>query len=311
MSDYVLFFLGVFAAGAGGELFVRGAVGLAKWARIPAGIIGATIAAFATSSPELAIAINASLDGTPQIALGDALGANIVNISLILGIALLISAIKVPRDIARRDIPVAVAGPILLGIFVLDGELSRLEGLLLLAVFVGWLIAVMKHVRKKRSEATVELLGEHRHWLIIVSIVAGLGLLVLAGELVVSGAKGIAASYGMDEFVIGATVVAIGTTMPELATVIVSKLRGQDEVGIGTVLGSNIFNSYWILSVAALIHPIGSLPLKELAVVIAFAVLTVALTVPGRHGKIRRRRGLVLVGLYLIYVLAILTSGIG
>lgn len=306
MNDYVIFLLGVLAAGLGGELFVRGAVGLAKWARIPASIIGATIAAFATSSPELAIAINASLDGTPQIALGDALGANIVNISLILGIALIISRIKVPRDIARRDIPVAVAGPILIGIFVMDGEVSRLEGLILLAVFIGWLISILRHIRKSRSEATVEILGEHRHWLTVVSVIAGLGFLVLAGELVVSGAKGIATSYGMDEFVIGATVVAIGTTMPELATVIISKIKGHDEVGIGTVLGSCIFNSYWILSVAALIHPIGPLPLKELALVLVFAVLTVALTVPGRHGMIGRRRGFILVILYLAYLAGIL-----
>ncbi|HMO79224.1 MAG TPA: calcium/sodium antiporter [Pyrinomonadaceae bacterium] len=308
MNDYLLFVLGVIAAGVGGEFFVRGAVGLAKWARIPAGIIGATIAAFATSSPELAIAINASLDGTPQIALGDALGANIVNISLILGIALLISVIKVPRDIARRDIPVAVAGPLLLAIFVMDGEVSRFEGTLLLLVFLGWIYFVLRHVRKKRSETTVEILGEHRRWLTIVSVVAGLGLLVLAGELVVSGAKGIAATYGMDEFVIGATVVAIGTTMPELATVIISKIKGHDEVGIGTILGSSIFNSYWILSVAALIEPIGPLPLKELAVVLGFAVITAALTVPGRYGKLGRGRGLILVLLYITYLVAVLTS---
>jgi cation:H+ antiporter len=308
VNDYLLFVLGVIAAGFGGELFVRGAVGLAKWARIPAGIIGATIAAFATSSPELAIAINASLDGTPQIALGDALGANIVNISLILGIALIISAIKVPRDIARRDIPVAVAGPLLLAIFVLDGEISRLNGLVLLFVFLGWIYFVLRHVRKKRSETTVEILGEHRHWLTIVSVVAGLGLLVLAGELVVSGAKGIAASYGMNEFVIGATVVAIGTTMPELATVVMSKIKGHDEVGIGTVLGSNIFNSYWILSVASLIEPIGPLPLRELAVVLAFALITVALTVPGRYGKLGRFRGLILIVLYFTYLTVVLTG---
>jgi cation:H+ antiporter len=304
--DYVFFLLGLVAAGLGGELFVRGAVGLAKWARIPAGIIGATIAAFATSSPELAIAINASLDGTPQIALGDALGANVVNISLILGIALLISVIKVPRDIAHRDIPVAVAGPILLGIFVLDGVVSRFEGLILLSVFVGWIIAVLRQIRRRRSETTVELLGEHRHWLTIVSVVAGLGLLVLAGELVVSGAKGIAGSLGMDEFVIGATIVAIGTTMPEFATVVISKLRGHDEVGIGTVIGSNIFNSYWILSVAALIHPIGPLPLTELAVVLGFAGITAALTIPGKSRRIGRGRGVILVALYIAYLVTIL-----
>ncbi len=306
MNDYVILILGLAAAGIGGELFVRGAVGLAKWARIPASIIGATIAAFATSSPELAIAIGASLDGTPQIALGDALGANVVNISLILGIALIISAIRVPQDIIRRDIPVAVAGPIVLVLLAWDGELSRVDGLILLAIFLVWLIAIVRHVRKKRSERTVEILAEHRHWLTIVSIVAGLGALILAGELVVSGAKGIAASYGLDEFVIGATIVAIGTTMPELATVVISKIRGHDEVGLGTILGSNIFNSYWIISVASLIYPSAELPMREVGVALGFAAVTVALIIPGFRRTLGRRRGIFLVVLYISYVVTIL-----
>jgi Ca2+/H+ antiporter len=153
MANYLLFLLGVIAAGAGGELFVRGAVGLAHWARIPAGIIGATVAAFATSSPECAVAVSAALAGTPGIALGDALGSNIVNVALILGLVVLLADLQVPRDSLKRDFPVAMLTPCLLAVLALDGVLSRVDGCMLLGVFVTWLIATVLEARRQRSAA--------------------------------------------------------------------------------------------------------------------------------------------------------------
>lgn len=305
MNDYIILLLGLIAAGVGGELFVRGAIGLASWARIPAGIIGATIAAFATSSPELAVSVNASLEGKPQIALGDALGSNVVNISLILAIALVITSLKAPRDSIRRDFPVAIMAPLLTGLLLLDGELSRLDGIILLCVFLAWVFAVVLEVRRQRSAAG-EVLGETNHLAIVLSVIGGLTALVIAGKLIVTGAKGIALSYGLAEFVVGATVVAIGTSMPELATVLISKLRGHEEIGLGTILGSNIFNNFWIVSVATLVSPMKDLPLKEIAIGLGFGALTVALTFPGRDGVIGRKRGVILLALYLAYVLTIL-----
>jgi cation:H+ antiporter len=240
MNAYLALLLGVVAAGIGGELFVRGAVGFGHWARIPPGIIGATIAAFATSSPELSVALSSAVTGTPQIALGDALGSNVVNIALILALALAISGIQSPRDSLKRDFPVAILVPIITGVMILDGELSRIDGLLMLGMFIVWLVASVIEARKQRSAADA-VLGEHRRWLVILSTGGGFALLIIAGNLVVTGAKGIAVSFGIDEFIIGATIVAIGTSMPELATTLVAKLRHHDEVGLGTVLGSNIF----------------------------------------------------------------------
>ncbi len=201
MNDYVALFLGVVCAGIGGELFVRGAVGLAHWARISPGIIGATVAAFATSSPELSVSINAALAGKPQIALGDALGSNIVNVALILALALVISGIQSPRDSVKRDFSVALLIPIITGVLFLDGELSRLDGLLMLAMFLAWLVAAIIEARKQRSVAE-EVLGEHRGWLVVLSCVAGLAFLVAAGNLIVAGARGIAIAFGIDEFII-------------------------------------------------------------------------------------------------------------
>lgn len=304
MNDYLALFLGVACAGLGGELFVRGAVGLAHWARISPGIIGATVAAFATSSPELSVSINAALAGEPQIALGDALGSNVVNVALILALALVISGIQSPRDSVKRDFPVALLIPVVTGLLFLDGELSRLDGFLMLGMFLVWLAAAAIEARKQRSAAE-QILGERRGWLVVLSCAGGLAFLIAAGDLIVSGARGIAVSFGIDEFVIGATIVAVGTSVPELATTVVAKLRGHDEVGLGTILGSNIFNGIFITAIAAIIHPI-IVPWREVAVTLAFGLAALAFTYPTRRGYIERRRGVLLLVLYAVYLATLL-----
>ena len=309
MSDYTDFMAlltGVACAGIGGELFVRGAVGLAHWARISPGIIGATVAAFATSSPELSVSINAAMAGEPQIALGDALGSNVVNVALILALALAISGIRSPRDSVKRDFHVALLIPVVTGFLFLDGELSRLDGLLLLSMFLAWLVAAVIDARKQRSAAGA-VLGEHRAWLVALSCVAGLAFLIAAGTLIVSAARGLAISFGIDEFIIGATIVAVGTSVPELATTVIAKLRGHDEIGLGTVLGSNIFNGIFIVAVAAIIHPI-IVELREVAVTLVFGLVALVFTYPTRKGFIERRRGVLLLALYFAYLAIVLQS---
>lgn len=241
MNDYVALVLGFIIAGVGGELFVRGAVGLAKWVRISPGIIGATVVAFATSSPELSVAVNAGMAGKPEIALGDALGSNVVNVSLILALALIVSGILCPRDNVKRDFPMALLIPLVTGALALDGQLSRIDGLLLLILFLVWLLAAVHEARKQRHVAEEDP-DKQRGWLNAVWFAMGLGLLIAAGTLIVTGAQGIAQAFGIEAFVIGATIVAVGTSVPELATAVIAKIRGHDEVGLGTVLGSNIFN---------------------------------------------------------------------
>jgi cation:H+ antiporter len=303
VSPYLILALGVLSAGIGGELFVRGTVSLATWARIAPGIVGATVAAFATSSPELSVSITSALSGTPQIALGDALGSNVVNVALILAMALLISGIQSSRDSIRRDFPVAFLVPVLTAALAADGELSRLDGLVMLSAFLAWLSATVIEARRQRSAAE-EVLGAHRVVPALLSAALGLGLLVGAGLLIVDGARAIAVSFGLSEFVIGATVVAVGTSVPELATALISKLRGHDEVGLGTVLGSNIFNGLFIVAVAALIHPI-VFDASSVRVALAFGVVAVVLTLPGRSGYIGRGRGVLLLLLYGAYVVAV------
>lgn len=304
MHDYVTLILGFMCAGAGGELFVRGTVGLGHWLRIAPGIIAATFAAFATSSPELSVSIKAALAGRPQIALGDALGSNVVNLALILAVALVISGIQCPRGSVKRDFPTALLVPVVTGVLLLDGELSRADGLLLLGAFFVWLVASVIEARRQHS-AIERVLGEPRKALIVLSCVGGFLLLVAAGHFIVSGASGIAAAYGIDAFIVGATIVAVGTSVPELATAVISKLRGHDEIGLGTILGSNIFNGLFIVPVAAVIRPI-AIALGEVVPALVFGLVSVALVYPAHTGFIERRRGVLLLVLYAAYLTAVM-----
>ncbi|HSW39473.1 MAG TPA: calcium/sodium antiporter [Acidobacteriota bacterium] len=305
MNDYMAVILGIICAGIGGDLLVRGAVGLAFWARVSPGIIGVTVVAFATSSPELSVAVNAGLAGQPQIALGDSLGSNVVNVALILAIALVISGIQCPRDNVKRDFPVAMSVPVIIGVLMLDGMLSRLDGFLMLSMFLAWLAAAVIEARKQRGSASGEISGKHRGWLAVLFCIVGLGFLIAAGNLFVSGAQGIAIALGINVFVIGATIVALGTSTPELATTVIAKLRRHDDISLGNVLGSNIFNGLFIVAVAAILSPI-TISWREVTVALGFGILVLVCTYPTRGGFIGRWRGFLLLGLYAVYLATIL-----
>lgn len=306
MNPYLSLALGILCAAGGGELFVRGAVGLARWARVSAGLVAATVAAFATSSPELTVAVTSALAGVPTIALGDALGSNVVNIALILGVTAAIAPTATTPGSAKRDFPLALLGPIALALLLIDGELSRLDGLLLLGLFAAWLVAVVLSAREQR-QAAAENPQTNLGWQIVTQCAVGLGLLIAAGWLIVGGARSIALAFGIDEFVVGATVVAVGTGAPELATTVIAKLRGHDEVSLGTVIGSNIFNGLLVVPLAALIAPFEVNP-SRVGTALLFGVLAVALILPTRSGVLPRRRGAFLLVFYGIYVGAVLVQ---
>jgi len=304
MNPYLSFLIGIVCAGVGGDLFVRGMIGVARWARISAAIIGTTVAAFATSSPELSVAIGSASAGRPEISLGDALGSNVVNVALILAIALCISAIQSPRSSVRRDFPLALFVPVLLGVLGLDGLLSRWDGGILLTLFVAWLALVIRQARHERNLAPATD-GGVRIGLVTAQSVVGMGFLIGSGYFIVHGARGIAAAFGIPEFVIGATVVAVGTSMPELATAVISKIRGHDEIGLGTILGSNMFNALFIVGTAAVICPI-KVERGAVGIALAFGLVTTFVPFPNRSGLIGRGRGVILLAIYAVYVVLLL-----
>jgi cation:H+ antiporter len=302
MRIYLALVAGLICAAGGGELFVRGTVGLARSARVSPGIIAATIAAFAASSPELTVGVTSALHGNPQISLGNVLGSNVINVALILGFALLMQPIEATREILKRDFPIALLAPVLLGVLLLLGNrLSRFDGAILLIVFCFWLFLILKEMRRQRA-LPVGAPGKKKPLLAAAQSVVGLAVLILAGKLIVYGGTGLARAYGLSEFVIGATVVSVGTSIPELATAIMSRVRGHDEIGLGAILGSNIYNGMLVVAVASLIKPFDA-PLNEAVPALFCGFAAVLLLYPPDSRIIGRWRGAPLISVYLLYLI--------
>ncbi|HEU5302794.1 MAG TPA: calcium/sodium antiporter [Acidimicrobiia bacterium] len=309
ITDVLALVGGLACAAIGGEFFVRGAVGLAAWARVPARVVATTVAAFATSSPEFAVSTSAAIAGKPAIGLGDALGSNVTNIGLVLGVALLLLDLGVDRNESRLDVTVASIAPVLTLVLALDGTVSRVDGAILLVAFASWIGQTVRAARRERQgsarAAAAAARLSPRPW---VFALVGLVALVVAGRLVADGARAAGNALGLDGFVVGATLVAIGTSLPELATTLSATRHGHHGVGLGTILGSNIFNGLWIVGVAACIAPI-TVRSSEVAVGLGFGVALVAALFPGRRQRLRRRRGFVLLGMYAAYVATLVLLG--
>lgn len=305
MTDLALILGAVLLAAAGGEAFLKSILGAALHLRVPKMVVATTLAAFATSSPELTVSSVAALAEQPEIGLGDALGSNVVNIALIFGLALLFGAIQTSRQDFGRDYYLALAIPVLTLLLVLDGHIARWEALLLLAAFLVWLAWAVRSALRQRDVAVAIEAGALSGGKSLILGVLGLAALIAAGRLFVSGATGIAAAFSVDTYVIGVLLVAIGTSLPELVTVILSRLRGHDDVGVGTLIGSNLFNGLAIVGVAGTIHPI-SVPLAEVALTLACGIFALLLLLPNRAGLIVRGRGYFLLTFYAGFVWATL-----
>lgn len=299
----LLLLVGVVLAWFGGSLFVDGTVGLARWARWPVAVIGVTVAAFGTSSPELMVAIQSAVDGVPQISLGDVLGSNVVNIALVLALVISCSGMRAEDSGVRRDWACALAVPFIMAAVLWDGWFSRLDALLLISLFAGWLAMVVRHARGHRARNVEEVIEAGRASLrkTAFQVLAGLALLIAAAQFVVIGGKGVALALGWSPFIVGAVVVAVATGTPELATTIVARIRGHHDVGLGNILGSNVFNALLVASVAALIHPFAVKP-PELVPSLTFGFATTLMILPGRGGALGRWRGFVLLALYALYL---------
>ncbi len=296
----------VMLAAVGGELFLQGVLGTAAAVRVPKLLVATTLAAFATSSPEFTVSTVAALAGTPEIGLGDTLGSNVVNIALILGLALLLGPIRVERRRLSRDYILALVVPLLTLGFALDGRISRGDGAVLLILFSIWLgLMVRAGLTAHALEAAP---ADSRLWRSLLKGATGLALLVIAGRLFVFGATGLATALSVDAYIVGATVVAIGTSLPELVTVLFSRLRGHDEIGLGTLLGSNLFNGLAIVGTTASIHPIAA-PLTETAVTLVMGLLSMLLLIPGRTELIGAGRGALLLGVYAFFVATTFIAG--
>ena len=252
--EYLLLIIGFVLLIKGADFFVDGSSSLARFLKIPSVIIGLTIVAMGTSAPEASVSINAALAGNNDIAVSNVIGSNIFNGLVVVGICAFISAFKTNKDILKRDMPVNILITLILCIMIADGKLNRIEGFLLLAGMIFYILNMIHAALKRRTECFEE--QNIPLYKSLIFIIGGLAAVILGGNLVVNNASQIAVSFGVSQNFIGLTIVAIGTSLPELVTSIVATRKGDSALALGNAIGSNIFNILFILGTSAVISPL-------------------------------------------------------
>ncbi|WP_339216923.1 calcium/sodium antiporter [Ornithinibacillus sp. FSL M8-0202] len=312
---YILLIIGFALLIKGADLFVNGSSNIAKLLRVPTILIGLTIVAFGTSSPEATVSIIAALEGNADVALGNVVGSNILNITLIVGVTAFLYPLRVESETIRKEIPFtllsSVALLILMSDIALQGSssnlLTRSDGfilLLFLSIFMYYLIEIGLKSRKEKADEPVP---EDIRWgkNILITIL-GLAAIIFGGDLVVDNGTEIAYSLGMSETLVGLTIIAIGTSLPELVTSISAALKKESEIALGNIVGSNILNILFVLGGSATISPLATNN-KMFIDVILMIVLTIILLVFSRTSfRIGKREGFVLVAAYIIYLVYII-----
>jgi cation:H+ antiporter len=314
MPSVLLVVGGLAALLVGAELLVRGGAAVATWLGLRPMVIGLTVVSLGTSLPELAVGIDAAVSGSPGLAVGNIVGSNLVNILFILGLSALLVPVVFQRRTLRFDLPVMTVAALAVYVLSLDGSLRRADGLLLLLGGVAYTWALLRINRGENADMTVgaadgeaaELAGrDHRPRRNTLALLAGLLLVVLGAELLVEGAVSGAQSLGVSEAVIGLTVVAIGTSAPELVTTLVSTLRGDRDIAIGNLVGSSIYSIAVVLGLTVVVAPAGvPVPDEVLAADLVLLVVVAVVTVPVflSGARIIRAEGALFVATYLGYL---------
>jgi cation:H+ antiporter len=309
----MMFLLGLVALVFGAELLVRGASKLATTFGVSPLVVGLTVVAFGTSAPEVAVSVNAALSGNTDLAVGNVVGSNIFNVLFILGLSALITPLVVHAQIIRQEIPILVGACLLLFILSLDGNISFSESLLLLGTLVAYTVFLIIQSRKETREVQEEYAKENNNkskwdapiYVQIILILAGLYLLVQGSEWLVDSAVIFARMMGVSDIIIGLTIVAAGTSMPEVATSVMAAVKGERDIAVGNVIGSNTFNILGCLGVTGLVAPMGlivpeSVMNFDLWVMLAVCFACIPVFISGR--EIARWEGGIFVGYYIAYV---------
>ena len=301
--EYVLLLVGFFLLIKGADWFVDGSSSLAKFLRVPSAIIGLTIVAFGTSAPELSVSVTAGLSGQNEVAISNVLGSNLFNLLVVTGVCAIIAAVPVNRNIIRRELPLSIAAAVMLLIFCLTGNtVGRIEGILFLAVFAWFLFRQIKEALSSRHEAPSDPMEQVISPVkSIILIVIGCIGVVLGGTLVVDNATIIARNFGLSETFIGLTIIAIGTSLPELVTSVVASGKGENDLAIGNVVGSNIFNILMILGLSTTLHPITVQYTAIVDSIFLIAVSVLVLLFCRTRRYIDRWEGVIMVALYAAY----------
>lgn len=298
---FILLIIGFVLLVKGSDTFVDGSVSVAKLLRVPAVIIGLTIVSMGTSAPEAAVSITAGIKGSNEIAISNLVGSNVFNMLCVAGISALITPFLVDKVVLKRDFPISVAVMALSVFMAYTGRsVSQLEGIILLVIFVAYIAYLVRNaiVNREKSNNNEKPMSPVKS---ILFILIGLAAIVAGGQLVVESAKVIAKAFGMTETLIGVTIVAIGTSLPELVTSIVAAKKGQSDIAIGNVVGSNIFNITFVLGLSSAFTPIGVVPdaVADALIMVCVNIIGFAFCLTGK--KLNRIEGLVMILLYVVY----------
>ncbi|MDD3783886.1 MAG: calcium/sodium antiporter [Candidatus Portnoybacteria bacterium] len=321
MITYILFGTGIILLIKGADYLVDGSSSLAKKFKVPTIVIGLTIVAFGTSMPELVVNIASAIRNSGDIAFGNIVGSNIVNILLILGISGIIGSLKVQSSTVWKEIPFSLLAVIVLVVFanahVLDklnfNSILKFEGIVLVLFFIIFLYYVFGLARKnklKLDDKKIEI-KKYSGGIIFLMIIGGLIALYFGGKWTVDGAILIARAFGLSEYFIGLTIVAVGTSLPELVTSIVAAIKKQNDLAVGNIVGSNIFNIFWILGLTAIINPI-VIPVSaniDLLVLLVATVLLFVFMFLGKRHELDRWQGIMFVIMYVVYVVYLTGRG--
>ncbi len=299
---YVWLILGFVLLIKGADLFVDGSSSVARIFKVPAVIIGLTIVAMGTSAPETAVSISAAAQGQNEIALSNVIGSNLFNLLVVVGVCATIKPVIPAKEIIRRDLPISLLCAVLLLVASLNLALGRIEGIVLLLGFVIYIGYLVYTARKKPAANTEENTKKMSPLKSALFILIGIAGIVLGGQLVVNSASDIAASFGLSQTLIGLTIVAVGTSLPELVTSIVASRKGENGLALGNAIGSNIFNILLVMGLSTVISPIGvnMQSVWDLVVLIAMsAVILVYLLI---RKKLDRPFGILMVLCYIAYM---------
>lgn len=295
------------------DKFIEGAASTANHLGMPPLLIGILVVGFGTSAPEMVVSAIAALEGNPSLALGNALGSNIVNIALILGATALISPIVVESTIIKKEMPLLMLIVVLIGYMLIDNTLTLLEGIILLAGFfslIAW--SVINGLKSKRDALAKEVNAELKvhamslEWSLLW-LVIGLVILVLSSRLLVWGAVGVAKDLGISDLIIGLTIVALGTSLPELASSIIAARKGEHDIAIGNIVGSNMFNILAVIGIATIIKPMEVIEAEifnrdwSIMAVLTFMLFLMAFNINRTNGRITRFKGTILLCSYIAY----------
>lgn len=291
----------------GADFFVEGSSSVAKMFKVPSMIIGMTIVAMGTSLPECAVSVTASISNNNALAVSNAVGSNIFNLMVVCGACALFAPLAVQKETLKREFPFSViCALLLLGLSYMGSELGRIDGLVMLAIFTAYLIWMILSAKKARKNAEDEKEGKVLPvWKCLIFIVGGAVAIKYGGDFVVDGASVIAGWFGLSQTLIGLTVVALGTSLPELVTSIVAARRNEVDMALGNVIGSNIFNILLVLGVASAISPIAFIRENMIDIIILVVMSVIVWMMAWTKGKVKKGEGFLMLFIYAVYLVYI------